>query len=183
VYLFNGEKKKNQTAQFAIINMSVGKENLQQCADAVMRLRVEYWWSRGALNLISFTDNNGKKYRLPQNATRPQFDRYLSNVFGMCGSYSLAKELKPIDINEMECGDVLIRGGFPGHAVIVVQMAEHQLTHKKMYMVSQSYMPAQDIHVLNNPLRPGSPWYQLDDTATIIYTPQYWFKKWELKRF
>ncbi len=183
VYLFNGEKKQNQSAQFAVKNMSIGKENLQQCADAFMRLWAEYWWSRGALEQIFFTDNNGKKYMLPQNAYRPQFNRYLSNVFGMCGSYSFAKQLKPIGITGMGCGDVLIRGGFPGHAVIVVPMAQHQLTHKKMYMLAQSYMPAQDIHVLNNPLRPDSPWYLLDDTATIIYTPQYWFKKWELKRF
>ncbi len=183
VYLFNGDKKPNQTAQYAVINMSVGKENLQQCADAVMRLRAEYWWGRGELNLISFTDNNNKSYRLPSNATRSQFNRYLNNVFGMCGSYSLAKALKPVEMKNMQCGDVLIRGGFPGHAVIVVQMAKHKFTHKKMYMLAQGFMPAQDVHVLNNPMVPGSPWYQLDDTATNIYTPQYWFKKWELKRF
>lgn len=183
VYLFNGEKKQNQTAQFAVINMSVGKENLQQCADAVMRLWAEYWWERGDFKMISFIDNNRKKYRLQPNASRSQFDRFLTNVFGMCGSYSLAKQLKPVSMKEMQCGDVLIRGGFPGHAVVVVDMAEHRLTHKRMYMLAQGYMPAQDIHVLNNPLRPTSPWYELNDTAATIYTPQFWFKKWEFKRF
>ncbi|MES2774638.1 MAG: DUF4846 domain-containing protein [Bacteroidota bacterium] len=183
VYLFNGHKKPNQTAQFAVINMSVGKENLQQCADAVMRLWAEYWWGRGELSKIQFTDNNRKKYRLQYHATRPQFDRFLSNVFSMCGSYSLSQQLKSISISDMQCGDVLIRGGFPGHAVLVVDMAEHSITHKRMYMLAQGYMPAQDMHVLNNPMRPGSPWYELNDTATTIYTPQFWFKKWELKRF
>jgi len=183
VYLFNGEKKPIQTAQFAVINMSVGKENLQQCADAVMRLWAEYWWGRGDTKMISFTDNNRKTYRLKPNTTRPQFDRFLAKVFGMCGSYSLAQQLKPVNIKEMQCGDVLIRGGFPGHAVLVVDMAEHRPTGKRMYMLAQGYMPAQDIHVLNNPMRPSSPWYELNDTATTIYTPQFWFKKWELKRF
>lgn len=42
VYLYNGHLKQNQTAQFAVIDMPVGKEDLQQCADAVMRIRAEY---------------------------------------------------------------------------------------------------------------------------------------------
>src|SRR5690349_4140272 len=38
VYLFNGSLKANQSAQFAVLDISVGEKNLQQCADAVMRL-------------------------------------------------------------------------------------------------------------------------------------------------
>ena len=33
VYLFDGSQKINQQAQFAVLNISVGKKNLQQCAD------------------------------------------------------------------------------------------------------------------------------------------------------
>jgi hypothetical protein len=42
VYLYNGQKKYNQSAQYAVINISTGNKDLQQCADAVMRLRAEY---------------------------------------------------------------------------------------------------------------------------------------------
>src|SRR5712675_2018064 len=42
VYLYNGLPKRNQTAQFAVLDISVGNKDLQQCADAVMRLRAEY---------------------------------------------------------------------------------------------------------------------------------------------
>ncbi|HMI60483.1 MAG TPA: DUF4846 domain-containing protein, partial [Puia sp.] len=45
VYLFDGRPKRNQDAQFAVLNISVGKQDLQQCADAVMRLRAEYLYS------------------------------------------------------------------------------------------------------------------------------------------
>ena len=31
VHLFNGQLKKNQTAQFAVLDISVGKKDLQQC--------------------------------------------------------------------------------------------------------------------------------------------------------
>ena len=42
VYLYNGTIKTNQAAQFAVLDISIGNKNLQQCADAVMRLRAEY---------------------------------------------------------------------------------------------------------------------------------------------
>jgi hypothetical protein len=41
VYLYNGSPKRNQTAQYAVIDISVGAKDLQQCADAAMRLRAE----------------------------------------------------------------------------------------------------------------------------------------------
>ena len=53
-------------------------------------------------------------------------------------------------MNNIKPGDVLIRGGFPGHAVIVMDMATNS-AGKKIYLLAQSYMPAQDIHVLVNP--------------------------------
>src|SRR5262245_42568585 len=39
VYLYNGTLKGNQSAQYAVLDLSVGTKDLQQCADAVMRLR------------------------------------------------------------------------------------------------------------------------------------------------
>jgi hypothetical protein len=42
VYLYNGLKKRNQEAQYAVLDISVGDRDLQQCADAVMRLRAEW---------------------------------------------------------------------------------------------------------------------------------------------
>jgi len=42
VYLFDGRPKLNQMAQFAVLDISVPAKDLQQCADAVMRLRAEY---------------------------------------------------------------------------------------------------------------------------------------------
>ena len=80
----------------------------------------------------------------------------------------------------MMAGDVLIRGGFPGHAVIVMDVAVNS-QGKKIYLIAQSYMPAQDIHVLINPANNEiSPWYEVDD-AEIIETPEYIFTRNELK--
>ena len=46
VYLFDGSIKKHQSAQFAVVDISVVKKVLQQCADPVMRLRAEYLFAQ-----------------------------------------------------------------------------------------------------------------------------------------
>ena len=53
------------------------------------------------------------------------------------------------NIDAIEIGDIFIRGGFPGHAVLVVDMAIHPVSGQKAVLLAQSYMPAQDIHILN----------------------------------
>ncbi|MFT3980546.1 MAG: DUF4846 domain-containing protein [Ferruginibacter sp.] len=180
VYLYNGAAKANQSAQFAVLDVSVGNKDLQQCADAVMRLRAEYLYARRQYDAISFTDNEGTVYRFDAPYTRERFDAYLQRVFGMCGSASLSKQLKHIPIMDMQPGDVLIKGGFPGHAVIVTDMAVNS-KGEKLYLLAQSYMPAQDIHILNNPNSENlSPWYRLSEDRDI-YTPEYYFSSDQLK--
>src|SRR6218665_124126 len=120
VYLYNGTAKRNQSAQFAVLDISVGNKDLQQCADAVMRLRAEYLYKQKKFDAIEFTDNEGGVYRFDAPYSRERFDRYLQKVFGMCGSASLSRQLKHRNVMDMQPGDVLIKGGFPGHAVIVM---------------------------------------------------------------
>src|SRR4051794_33816387 len=63
VYLFNGLPKRNQAAQFAVLDISVGDQDLQQCADAVMRLRAEYLFTLNKFQDIQFVDNAGTVYQ------------------------------------------------------------------------------------------------------------------------
>jgi Domain of unknown function (4846) len=183
VYKFDGTEKYNQSAQYAVLDISVGKKDLQQCADAVMRLRAEYLFTQKAFDKIVFIDNANTLYKFVAPFTRENFTKYLDRVFGMCGSASLAKQLKAkSSFGKIQAGDVIIRGGFPGHAVIVMDVAENE-AGKRMYMIAQSYMPAQDIHVLQNPNNENlSPWYEVNENE-IIQTPEYTFKKTELKEW
>jgi hypothetical protein len=176
VFLFNGLPKKNQAAQFAVIDISIGMKDLQQCADAVMRLRAEYLFSQKRWREIIFYDNNHHEYRLGNSGDRKHFDDYLDNVFAKCGTLSLEKQLKKIKvINELQPGDVLIEGGSPGHAMMVVDVAINK-SGRKIFLLAQSYMPAQDIHIAINPMDKGiSPWFELRDET--IYTPEWIFSK------
>lgn len=180
VYLYNGAAKPNQDAQFAVMDISVGNKDLQQCADAVMRLRAEYLFFLQQYDKISFTDNEGTLYQFDRPFTRERFNTYLQRVFGMCGTASLSKQLRPVAMMNMQPGDVLIKGGFPGHAVIVMDMAQNA-AGEKIYLLAQSYMPAQDIHILKNPSDEVlSPWYRLNGDTDII-TPEYYFTNDQLK--
>lgn len=182
VFLHTGELKKNQSAQFAVIDVPVGKKNLQQCADAIMRLRAQYLFDQKRFNEISFADNSGKEYDYAISLNQP-FEHYLEKVFSYCGTLSLESQLKKVsDFHSMKPGDVLIKGGSPGHAVIIVDVAEGQ-NGKKIYLLAQSYMPAQDIHVLKNPMDNSlSPWYEVNDNS-LIHTPEWTFEPGQLKEW
>ena len=183
VYLYNGLLKKNQDAQFAVLDITVGKKDLQQCADAVMRLRAEYLFAAKKFNEIRFADNTGKEHIWKGKDNRKDFDNYLENVFGWCGTASLEKQLFPVaNLNEIKPGDVFVKGGFPGHAMIVTDVAVNA-EGKKVFMLAQSYMPAQDIHIVKNPMDERlSPWYEVSD-ADIIITPEWKFYKNQLRQW
>ncbi|MCX8132172.1 MAG: DUF4846 domain-containing protein [Clostridia bacterium] len=205
VYYFNGEEKTREVYD-AVIDMDIGKRDLQQCADAVMRLRAEYLYKNKQYYRIHFNLTNGfnAEYVKWRSGKRIKFDKnnrtfwvnkednsdnyksfreYLDFVFAYAGTLSLSKELKTVSVEDMRIGDVLIQGGSPGHCVIVVDMAENEATGEKVYIFAQSYMPAQDIQVLKNNERPEiSPWYYLKGSEEI-FTPEWTFKTSDIKRF
>lgn len=207
VLLYNGETKRNQLPAYAVVDLDIGKRDLQQCADAVIRLRAEYLYEQKQYAAIHFNFTNGfnaeytkwaKGSRIRVNGNTVSwypskgedysyktFRSYLDMVFSYAGTASLSKELAPVNYLEMKIGDVFIQGGHPGHAVIVVDMAVHPKTKKKVFLLAQSYMPAQHIHILTNPVnRKKSPWYELSDSDDgKVYTPEWIFNKKDLKQF
>jgi len=176
VYLYNGEKKYNQTAQYAVLDISVGNENLQQCADAVMRLRAEYLYKNNLYDMIVFNSVSGDLIRFTPPYNYIHLMKHMKVVFGFCNSWSLEKQLKSKQIQDIQIGDVLIKGGFPGHVVIVVDMVVNSKGEKLM-MLAQSYMPAQDIHILKGPI--NGAWYPVKEGE--IHTPEYTFYSSQVK--
>ena len=182
VYLYDGKLKRIQSWQFAVLDIPIGDKNLQQCADAVMRLRAEYLYAERKYDEISFSDNDNKVYKWTGKDDRPAFERYLETVFGWCGSASLEKQMKPANISEIEPGHVFIKGGFPGHAMIVMDVAINE-KGERIYLLGQGFMPAQDIHIVKNPIDPElSPWYKATEGGALI-TPAWTFYKDQLKNW
>jgi len=204
VLYHNGATKPNNEVYEAVIDLVIGTKDLHQCADAVMRLKAEYLWRRKEYDQIHFNFTNGfrvdyrewmkgKRIKVNGNKTSwinkttpsntyEDFWKYLEIIFMYAGTASLEKELISVDIKEAEIGDVLIQGGHPGHAVIIVDHAKDPTTQKNIYLLAQSYMPAQEIQILKNPENEKiSPWFEL--TEGEIRTPEWGFSSEDLKRF
>ena len=206
VYLYNGQKKRNQSAQYAVLALDVGTTDLQQCADAVMRLRAEYLFQQKQYSSISFDFTNGfacnfehyaKGYRLRINGNKTNWVKqksesyshstlrqYLDLVYSYAGTLSLHRQLQAVPLSKIESGAVFIQTGNPyGHAVTVMDMAYNPTTKDTIFLLSQSYMPAQDIHILANPSDEKlSPWYSVK-FAEELRTPEWTFTKNDLRKF
>ena len=112
---------------------------------------------------------------------RSAFDAYLAKVFTYCSTRTLEKQLASQPLTHIVPGDVLIKGGSPGHAMIVLDVAENAAGHR-IYLLAQSYMPAQDIHIVKNPDDARvSPWYVVDTTRGSIETPEWTFTTSQLR--
>ncbi len=178
VHLFDGRDKPRQDVHAAVVDLDVPPRDLQQCADAVMRLWAEYRYARGAL--IVFHPDPGEPRALTFDArtherpdTRARFERWLVRVFADAGSASLQAELRVAD-GAVAPGDVLIQGGYPGHAVLVLDVAVAP-DGRRWLLLGQSNMPAQEFHVLRNPSLRDSPWYDAAALATPagLATPEW----------
>lgn len=205
VYYYNGAIKENRGVYAAVIDMDIGKRDLQQCADAIMRLRGEYLWHQQQYDQIHFNFTNGFRadygkwrqgYRVRINGNQTSwyqgaqpstsyasFLKYMELVFGYAGTASLEKELASASLDNLQIGDIFIQGGFPGHAVIVVDLAKNKETGEQLFLLAQSYMPAQDIQVLQNPNNAGlSPWYEIPGGGRLV-TPEWVFDPVNLRKF
>ena len=196
VLYYDGRKKPSNGIYDSVFDVDIGNRDLHQCADAIMLLRADYLYSLGLYDKISFNFVSGFKaeyrkwmdgYRIRVNGndaeyykaaessnTYEDFRKYMDMVFAYSGTLSLEKELESVSIKNMNIGDVFIVGGSPGHAVIVVDMAVNS-DGEKIFLLAQSYMPAQQTQILINPMDEDiSPWYSLKRKEKLV-TPQWTF--------
>ena len=206
VYLYNGKLKLNQDAQYGVLDIDIGKKDLLQCADAAMKLKADHLFETHLYDQIRFITTSGNEisfenwlkgvrwktkdtklvsYNVNKEITdiHQEYDLFMELVFSYCGTYSLSKQLKPVnDSKSIQPGDIFVYGGFPGHAVTVMAVAKND-EGEKIFLLSQGYMPAQDLHILKNYANADqNPWYKVSDLYPL-YTPQWQFEKGSLKRW
>lgn len=203
VFLYNGNKKGNQNAHIAVFSLPIEEENLQQCADSVMRMYAEFYWSKKEYDKIAFhfTDGFLCEYSKWRDGYRVSFDnctkwvksasyddsydnfkKYLRIVFSYAGTQSMESyETEPIPLSELNVGDVFLKGGSPGHIVMVVDVCKNQ-EGKKAFLLSQGYMPAQEFHIIKNPLHEDDPWYYEEEMTFPLKTAEYTFDNEKMVR-
>jgi hypothetical protein len=195
------DREKSGDVYLAVLDFSLGERDLQQCADAVIRLRAEYLYSEERFNEIRFNFVNGFNAEFSKwadgygisvngsevswidnsnnNSSYESFQKYLDIVYAYASTLSLENELIAKPLSDLAIGDVFIQGGSPGHCVIVVDMALNENNGEKIFMLAQSYMPAQDIQILKGDSE-DSPWFSAN-IEDILKTPEWTFKVSNLK--
>lgn len=181
----------------AVIDLDLIGDDLQQCADSILRLRAEYLRARGEADEIAFhfvsgfysrwaDYRRGTRIRLVDGGRRVEpyaggraddsrkaFEGYLRDLFSYASTISLAREARRVD-DEIAVGDFFILPGGPGHTVVVVDLARG--AGGALYgLLAQGFMPAQDLHVLR--ASASSPWYRLtpgEAVDTPMWAPFPW---------
>lgn len=178
----------------AVIAIDIGTADLQQCADAMIRLHAEWSWSRGNRN-VSYRAAAGlalpferwaRGERIRSSgasiawepgghpvADHAGYRKYLDAVFAWANTVSLHQQARTVAAADVRPGDFFVLPGNPGHTVIVLDMATRG--DAKVALLGQSYMPAQSFQVLRP--KPGGLWFELDagrDVATPFWRPFPW---------
>ncbi len=188
----------------AVLEVPVPNNGLQQCADALMRMRSEYLWDQNRKDEIGFNFTSGhycswKKYALgyrpkisgnkvtfhkvaSPNHSKSNFYKYLNLIYMYAGTLSMYHELEKVPVSEIKIGDMLVKPGSPGHIEIIVDEVINQ-QGDKMYLLAQGNTPAQSVCLLKNFEDTSiSPWYKFNENEPV-YTPSYYFDKAEFIRF
>ena len=191
----------------AVVDLDVGRRDLQQCWDSILRLRAEYLWQAGARSRrrirfpfargvpwLRWTKwaagwrpvRTGHRWTLRRVArasnSRKNFQRYLRFLFAWTGTIH-AHRLPRVPLRQVRAGDFFVWSGSPGHAVMVLDLARDD-TGRLVALLGQGFMPAQNFHVLaaSGPYRP---WFQVyPPRGPALVTPIWGSLPWNsLRRF
>ncbi|WP_406682985.1 DUF4846 domain-containing protein [Seonamhaeicola sp. MEBiC1930] len=202
---YDGSEYFWQMGHIGILDIPVPKNGLQQCADALIRVRSEYLWVNNRKDEIGFNFTSGhycswkyyaKGYRpkikgnnvsfhkiAEANHSKANFYKYLDLIYTYSGTLSLYNELPKINNSKsLRIGDMLIIGGSPGHIVMICDEVVN-VNGNKLFLLFQGNTPAQSVHLVKNLEDYNiSPWYQLEKD-TIISVSNYTFYNSKFVRF
>ncbi|MBU0550994.1 DUF4846 domain-containing protein [Myxococcota bacterium] len=206
VYAYDGARLDRPSA--AIIYLDIGVRDRQQCADTVIRLHAEHLWSRGRAEAAGYHFTSGdlstwKAWRSgerfkPQGIrvvrargraranTHKAYRGWLDHLFIYAGTQSLWRDSRPVGARPYEAGDFFVQPGGPGHAVILLDIAQ-DAQGRRAALIGQGFMPAEDLHVLkgSHDRVLNDVWFLLPDEAHPTLVTPSWspFKREEARRF
>ncbi len=192
VMRYDGEPVSMPSA--AIIPLDLGRRDLHQCADSVIRLHAEWLWAQGRAEEASYHFTSGdlaqwKRWRQGKVLkvrgskvvevgakrapdTHEAFRRWLDVVFMYASTRSLHRDAERVEAARgLSPGDFFLKGGSPGHVVILLDVVEGE-GGERLALVGQGYLPAREVHVVTAPGGVGGVWYRLpEDAEGVLDTP------------
>lgn len=177
-----------------VVDVDVGRADLQQCADAVLRMHAEWRYGKGERDLTYHAASGAKlayarwlagERMIPEPgapgkfgvhpAAAPRKDSHealrawLDEVFTWANTSSLAREGQAVAFEDVRPGDFFVMPGSPfGHAVLVLDVAADGAGRTAL-LLGQSYMPAQSFQLLR--AAPSETWFVVERGAREVKTP------------
>lgn len=183
--MYDGKIKPNHNIYVSVIDMPISPLDLQSSADAVIRLKSEYLYAKKDFDKIAFHANK-EKFAFSDFAagdtSQTKFQEYLDHVMEKVSTPSFCDDLTLVNLKDIQVGDIFIQRNNPnGHAVVVVDLVKND-AGEKLFLLAQSYQPAQEIQIIANPTRDDiSPWYEVKEGQML--TPEWRFLSSDLMRF
>lgn len=202
---YDGKPYIFQKGHVGVLDIPVPDNGLQQCADALIRIRSEFLWEQNRKVEIGFKFTSGhycswnkyaQGYRpsingnnvtfakiASPNSSKENFYKYLNLLYTYAGTYSLSQELDKVgSINDLMIGDMLVYPGFPGHIMMIGDIVEND-QGERLFLFFQGNTPAQSVHIIKNTSDTVyNPWYNLEGKQSLE-TPIYTFESFKLVRF
>ena len=175
VLAYNGHEIAKRSP-WRVVQLPMVQGDLQQCADAIIRERAE--WLKETGQPVSFYATSGdpipwERFRAGEDpydagnriawraGSDQTWDGYLTRVFTWAGSASL-QNLETQAASEPRAGMILVQGGFPGHGVLLMDVARQGDTF--YFLAAQSFMPAQSFHL---DLGPHAGWWRFEEQMSL----------------
>ncbi len=170
----------------AVVALQPHGRRLLNAANMMIRLRAEHGWTTGRLDGLAFHFTSGHRSgwqawasgirasvrgrevafrrKAPADDSRDSFCCWLETVFRYATTYSLLDDTRPAEDQAVEPGDILLRRGRPGHALMVLDIATNDDGRVRV-LLGQGGTPAQTFHVLRNDA--GSAWFPITRDGKI----------------
>jgi hypothetical protein len=96
------------------------------------------------------------------------FERYLRTLFDYTGTQAFYHYYADIPAESVQPGNFIVKRGYRGHAVLVVDIVENSANGRKA-LIGQGDTPACQFYILKG--RDGDPWIDIGDTTKPLDLP------------
>lgn len=200
----NGIFKSGKDSAVAfVVDLEIKGRRLEQCMDILVRLYADYLWKEKQADVIKLPLPGGFwiSWKDWKNGHRPvfkgidvrmqktsefddsylTFQSYLNTVYSESHTQQFFHVLKPIKREEVQIGDIVIRKGTKGHAVMIVDLAKNDQGNL-IALIGNGDTPACQFFLLNH--KKNKVWVPLDFKNNILELPLKRKMNWEgLRRF
>lgn len=196
-------KNSNDSSVAAVVAYDIKDRKLEQCMDILLRFWTEYLIDQNKRNEIIIPLPDGLMLSWPAwaNGLRPEFKglhfylektakpdssnlnlvKYLNTIFEYSSTQAFYHYYKDMNPSELKIGDFIVKKGYKGHAVMIVDLARDR-NGKLIALIGQGDTPACQFYLLN--YKKDNPWFPIDIKKDVLPLPIKKVMHWQgLRRF